>query len=260
MKLKPIKKRQAKYVISRNFYSHLAFYILFSLFILAVLIFSITSVSYLAGVPTSSFPLDACDKASEDFNYFYCLIIDAKDSPFFNSIFYFLLVLIIVAILALIILNVIFIVNRFYFVRLVKEKSCGAVIYKIENNKIFYLLLKMGYGHTSLCKGHQEEGESDEETAIREIKEETSLDVKLDTSFKIKITYSPSELSLKDVYFYLATPIDTSVVPKDEHDNEVDSLEWCDFDEAMYKITYDSDRNVLYKAHKYILKNFSEKK
>ena len=110
----------------------------------------------------------------------------------------------------------------------------------------------MNYGHTSLCKGHQEEGESDEETAIREIKEETSLDVKLDTSFKTKITYSPNELSLKDVYFFLATPIDSSLTPKDDHDEEVASFEWCDYEEALFKITYDSDRNVVKKAEAHI--------
>ena len=157
--------------------------------------------------------------------------------------------------MAIIIFNVIYIVNKFFFVRLVKEKSCGAVIYKIENGKIYYLLLKMNFGHTSLCKGHQENGESDEETALREIKEETSLDVKLNTDFKAQIRYSPKELTLKDVYFFLATPINNDSTPVDEHDDEVGAFEWCNYEDALFKITYDSDRSVIKKADRYIKKH-----
>ena len=172
--MKKASKYKSKYVIGRSFYSHLAFYIVITIFILTVLAFAITSFAYFLGIPLGDFPEDACVAESENFNVFYCLVIHGKDSRFYDLLYYFFIILIIVSILALIILNVIYIVNRFYFVRLVKEKSCGAVIYKVENGKVYYLLLKMNYGHTSLCKGHQEEGESDEETAIREIKEETS--------------------------------------------------------------------------------------
>ena len=227
--MKKASKYKSKYVIGRSFYSHLAFYIVITIFILTVLAFAITSFAYFLGIPLGDFPEDACIAESENFNVFYCLVIHGKDSRFYDLLYYFFIILIIVSILALIILNVIYIVNRFYFVRLVKEKSCGAVIYKVENGKVYYLLLKMNYGHTSLCKGHQEEGESDEETAIREIKEETSLDVKLDTSFN-----------------------DSSLTPKDDHDEEVASFEWCDYEEALFKITYDSDRNVVKKAEAHI--------
>lgn len=253
--MKRASKYKNKYVIARSFYSHLAFYILITILILTILSFAITSFSYLAGLPLADFPEDACDSSSENFNVLYCLVIYGKDSRFYDLLYYFFIILMIVSILALVILNVIFIVNHFYFNRLVKEKSCGAVIYKIENNEVYYLLLKMNYGHTSLCKGHQESGESDEETAIREIKEETSLDVKLDTSFKTKITYQPGELSIKDVYFFLATPLDSSVAPKDTHDEEVNSFEWCDYEEALFKITYDTDRNVVKKANNHIKKS-----
>ena len=252
--MKTTSKYKNKYVISKAFYTHLAFYIVITLLILTILVFAISSFSYLAGIPIAEFPEDACLTESENFNVFYCLVINGKDSRFYDLLYYFFIILMIVSILALVILNVFYIVNRFYFARLVKEKSCGAVIYKVENGKVYYLLLKMNYGHTSLCKGHQEEGESDEETAIREIKEETSLDVNLDTSFKVKITYQPSELALKDVYFFLATPLDTSLTPKDEHDEEVNSFEWCDYEEALFKITYDTDRNVVKKAHNHIKK------
>ena len=253
--MKKTNKYKNKYVIARGFYSHLAVYIILTIFILTVLAFAISSFAYFVGIPFSDFPMDACNSESNDFNVFYCLVINGKESRFYDLIYYFLIILMIVSILSLIILNVIYIVNRFYFVRLVKEKSCGAVIYKIDNDKVYYLLLKMNFGHTSLCKGHQENGESDEETALREIKEETSLDVKLNTDFKAQIRYSPKELTLKDVYFFLATPINNDSTPVDEHDDEVDAFEWCNYEDALFKITYDSDRSVIKKADRYIKKH-----
>ena len=37
-----------------------------------------------------------------------------------------------------------------------KEKSCGAVVYKIINDQRYYLVEKMNLGHTSIPKGHVE--------------------------------------------------------------------------------------------------------
>ena len=65
-----------------------------------------------------------------------------------------------------------------------KEKSCGAIVYKIENNELKFLLVHQNNGHYSFPKGHVEENETEIETAIREIKEETNLDVKIDTNFR----------------------------------------------------------------------------
>ena len=255
MKQVKIKKRQSEYCIAKNFYSKLTIYIVSMIVLIIFLAFFISGFAYLAGIPFESFPEDACINTSDASNYIYCLLIQGKDSQFYDLLYYFFIILIVVTIMAIIIFNVIYIVNKFFFVRLVKEKSCGAVIYKIENGKIYYLLLKMNFGHTSLCKGHQENGESDEETALREIKEETSLDVKLNTDFKTQIRYSPKELTLKDVYFFLATPINNDSTPVDEHDDEVDAFEWCNYEDALFKITYDSDRSVIKKADRYIKKH-----
>ena len=58
-----------------------------------------------------------------------------------------------------------------------KEKSCGAVIYKFEENEVYVLLLKHNLGHWSFAKGHVEAGETEVETAKREVKEEVGLDI-----------------------------------------------------------------------------------
>ena len=57
------------------------------------------------------------------------------------------------------------------------EKSCGAVVYKIRYGRVYFLVEHMKLGHISIPKGHMEGDETEEETAVREIREETSLEV-----------------------------------------------------------------------------------
>ena len=95
--------------------------------------------------------------------------------------------------------------NILYFSSMIKEISAGAIIYKIIDNKIYYLVEYMSLGHISLVKGHLENNETLVEGALREIKEETNLDVTLDTNFKETITYAPyidKPEILKDVTFF----------------------------------------------------------
>lgn len=140
---------------------------------------------------------------------------------------------------------------------LIKEKSCGAVIYKLNKNtnNLLFLILHMNLGHYSLCKGHVEkEDKNEEDTTRREIKEETSLDVNIDTNFREIITYSPKEGTIKDVIFFVAEDI-SNIDPKDKHDNEVNKIYYLTFNDAYNLLTYPSDKEVLKKAYIYIIKN-----
>ena len=56
-----------------------------------------------------------------------------------------------------------------------KEKSCGGIIYKQENEVYKFLRIKPILGHWGFSKCHVEDGETEVETAIREIKEETGF-------------------------------------------------------------------------------------
>lgn len=140
---------------------------------------------------------------------------------------------------------------------LIKEKSCGAVIYKLDKNTndLVFLILHMNLGHYSLCKGHVEKEDNNEEaTARREIKEETSLDVNIDTNFREVITYSPKEGVIKDVVFFVAEDI-SNINPKDKHDDEVNKTYYLPFNDAYNLLTYPSDKEVLKKAYEYIINN-----
>ena len=130
-----------------------------------------------------------------------------------------------------------------------KEKSCGAVIYKYENNNIYILLLKHNLGHWSFPKGHMEIGESEIDTALREVKEETNIDVDIDINFRIKITYSPFENVIKDVIYFVATPKSKEIKPQL---SEIQDIKWYLAKDARDVITYKNDKEVLEKALVYI--------
>lgn len=132
-----------------------------------------------------------------------------------------------------------------------KEKSCGAVVYKIQNGEFYFLLEFMSLGHISLPKGHVEENESEIETAYREIKEETALEVEIDSNFHETITYSPSKDVIKDVVFFVAlTREDT--LPIDLHDDEVKDSRFYKYEDALNLLTFASDKEVLSKAYFYL--------
>ena len=130
-----------------------------------------------------------------------------------------------------------------------REKSCGAVVYKKENDTLYYLIIKQNKGHVSFPKGHVEGDETNEKTAIREIKEETNIDVIIDKNFKRVNTYSPYKGTIKDVFFYvgLATTDDIKADKK-----EVDSVRWLKYEDALKVLTYDTDKKILEKANNYV--------
>ena len=132
-----------------------------------------------------------------------------------------------------------------------KEKSVGAVLFKKENNQILYLVEYMKQGHISLCKGHQEQGENDLETLEREVKEETDSKIKLIDGFKYEISYFPNIEAYKKVIFYLAEIISDNKL-QDKHDDEVKKIELLSFEDALNKLTYQTDKDTLAKAHEYL--------
>lgn len=120
-----------------------------------------------------------------------------------------------------------------------KEKSCGAIVLKKENDEFKVLLLKHQKGHISFPKGHVENGETEKETAIREIKEETNLDVKFIEGFRKVISYSPKENVLKDVVYFLAYPLNNDLVIEEK---EIKEAYWVSLKEAFDLNTHNNDK------------------
>lgn len=132
------------------------------------------------------------------------------------------------------------------------EKSCGAVVYRKDGDGHLFLIEHMRLGHFSLPKGHVEKGETEVQTARREIKEETNLDVSVDTGFRSVITYSPYPGIIKDVVFFLAEAVSEELI---NQECEVSGLTWLPFDEAVRTLTFESDRETLRKARDYLERN-----
>ena len=86
-----------------------------------------------------------------------------------------------------------------------KEISCGAVIARQTDAGCEILLIRHANGgHWAFPKGHVEGNETEAETALREIREETGLSVTLDTNFRTVVTYSPKPGVMKDVIYFAA--------------------------------------------------------
>lgn len=129
------------------------------------------------------------------------------------------------------------------------EYSYGAVVYRKIGDKVEFLIEYMTLGHISIPKGHIEKGETEEECALREIKEETNLDVELDINFSHTISYSPKEGVYKYVTFYLAKAISDNIISQLE---EVTKTNWVDIDTAIKEVTFDTDKETLKEAYEYM--------
>lgn len=125
------------------------------------------------------------------------------------------------------------------------EKSCGAVLFREENSCRTYLIIRSVNGHSTLCKGHVENQETEHETAVREIREETALSVDFVENFRKVITYSPKPDCMKDVVFFLARVTGGTLTCQPE---EVAEAWFLSYDEAMERLTHQSDRSVLQEA------------
>ena len=132
---------------------------------------------------------------------------------------------------------------------MIREKSCGAVIYAMQGGERLWLVEHMRQGHTSLCKGHVEAGETEHDTACREIREETSLAVVFQDGFRETIEYSPAPGIMKEVVFFLARAEGMDTTPQPE---EVASTQWLPFDQAMAALTYPDDKRVLAAAEDFL--------
>jgi 8-oxo-dGTP pyrophosphatase MutT (NUDIX family) len=123
-----------------------------------------------------------------------------------------------------------------------KVKSCGCII--IENNKV--LLIQQKKGNWGFPKGHVEKNETEYETAIREVKEETNLDVKIeDVNKKYIDTYFAKKNEFKEVVFFLAKRIGGEIKPQEK---EIKNVEWVDLLEAIDRITMKSTKLLFQKV------------
>lgn len=128
-----------------------------------------------------------------------------------------------------------------------KEKSCGAVIFKREDDDIKVLLIKnrMG-GRWSFPKGHVEYGETERQTALREVFEETGLKIQIIEGFKEQVEYKPNPyIEKKVIYFVGVVDNEQKVVLQEE---EIFDSIWCPLNECSNRLTFKNDKALVLKA------------
>ena len=130
------------------------------------------------------------------------------------------------------------------------EKSCGAIVYRKHHGITEILLVRhLKSGHWSFPKGHMEAGETEEDTARREIKEETGLDVLLDTGFRETVNYSPKKNTKKTVVYFVGMVASHELIPQQD---EISELRWLEIEQAGNVLTYDNDKLLANKAKSFI--------
>lgn len=129
------------------------------------------------------------------------------------------------------------------------EISAGAITYTIENDTILYLLIKDFHGNYGFPKGHLENKETRREAALREIKEETGIDVTLDETFEKELVYiMPNGIEKTSVY-YLGHYENQTPVAQEE---EVETMLLLPYEEAYEKLTFDNMKEVLAQANDHL--------
>ena len=125
------------------------------------------------------------------------------------------------------------------------EKSCGVLPYRMVNGQQEFLLVFETYSKCwSLPKGHIEAGETDVQTALRELYEETGLTANLDTSRCAFIEYPISSFARKQVAFF---PGEVAGEPK-VREGEIDKFKWVTAEELkdyLFPDTYEACKALL---------------
>jgi bis(5'-nucleosidyl)-tetraphosphatase len=134
---------------------------------------------------------------------------------------------------------------------MIHEKSCGSVIY-FEDSDVLYLLIQstLNARHWGFVKGHVELGETERQTAIREIKEEVGLvDVVFLENYRHVHDYKIGPFILKEVVFFIAKSHRKEVVLCRE---EVKDYMWLPYEKALQKLTYQLDKELLQEVNQKI--------
>jgi bis(5'-nucleosidyl)-tetraphosphatase len=136
----------------------------------------------------------------------------------------------------------------------IREKSCGAVIFLKKEDKTKYLLLNYAAGHWDFVKGNVEANETERETVLRELQEETGItDATFIEGFKENIAYFYRRQGLtvhKEVVFFVIETHTEKVELSFEHVGFI----WLDYKRAMEKLNFKNARDVLEKAHDFLNK------
>ncbi|HLC63335.1 MAG TPA: NUDIX domain-containing protein [Candidatus Nanoarchaeia archaeon] len=157
-----------------------------------------------------------------------------------------------------------------------REKSAGIILFRRESfqkksplnlecfrslglHEFYFLLLQYEAGHWDFSKGHIEQGESEQQAAIRELKEETGITkIHIYSDFREKISFfykRNTQLISKDVVYFLAETKEEKI-KLTEHQG----YKWLPYEQAIKQVTFKNSQEILRKAKEHIRLQDSFKK
>jgi 8-oxo-dGTP pyrophosphatase MutT (NUDIX family) len=133
--------------------------------------------------------------------------------------------------------------------RATREVSAGGVVYRVEQGRPLFLLIRDSYRNWGFPKGHLEKHELPEAAALREVSEETGLTdlalrgelATIDWYFRFR-----GKLIHKICHFFLMESELADTSPQREEG--ITACKWLPIDEALALISYANAREVLQRA------------
>jgi len=135
------------------------------------------------------------------------------------------------------------------------EFSAGGIVFKKENNKVFILISQHSGHHGWVFPkgriGDHVENEDKEDTALREVKEETGVNGKILKTLKpVTYWYKWEGKSIKKtVYYFLMEYVSGDI---EDHDWEMENVEWLPIEQVRKRLSYPSDKKVWKEAVKLV--------
>jgi 8-oxo-dGTP pyrophosphatase MutT (NUDIX family) len=135
----------------------------------------------------------------------------------------------------------------------------GVIPYFKRPDGVFeFLIVTQEHAHTGFPKGHPDPGETPEESARRELTEETGIN---DSILSTQKTYSTQyrfidfdkKVHDKTVHLYLAEIRDQKARTPEAFTHEITALYWGPYEEVRKKLTYDNVKLLLDEAYKDLL-------
>ena len=133
------------------------------------------------------------------------------------------------------------------------EKSCGGVVFTRDKDEIRYVIIQHLGGHWGFPKGHMEPGESETDTALREIREEIGISAKLIGGFRFEEQYLLPKKpgTTKQVVYFLAEYAGQEISYQKE---ELKAARLLSYEEAVNRLTFEETKRILAKANAFLEK------
>jgi len=140
----------------------------------------------------------------------------------------------------------------------IEVHSSGGLVVRKNNGQWQVLLVKKSSsGLWTLPKGHKEKGEREEETASREVEEETGYKVKLGPRIgEISFRYTRNGQAFREIASFFL--MEVTGEGRKEEEGEIEEVKWYSLDEALQALHYDNEKSLIHEVRRLMEKKSSD--